>query len=198
MKLTDWAKKEGISYQSAWRMWKRNQLPYPARQLPTGTLLIDLPQQIETTKNETVYTYSRVSRAAKRDDLRRQKERCREFALARGWSIEREFSEVASGLNDKRKELSRVLNDPPAKLVVEHKDRLTRFGFNYLELLLRKLGCEIVVINRDAEEEADLMKDMIAIVTSFCCRLYGMRSGLAKRKQVERLVGENNDQVNPA
>lgn len=80
------------------------------------------------------------------------------------------------------------VNSPPRKLIVEHKDRLTRFGFNYLELLLAKLGCEVVVINRDAEEEAGLIKDMIAIVTSFCCRLYGMRRGLAKRKGIEKLV----------
>jgi len=188
MKLSDWARKEGISYQTAWRMWKQNKLPYPARQLPTDTILIDVPDNISASSKQIVFTYSRVSSAAKKDDLRRQKERCANFAEAKGWTVDKQFSEVASGLNDKRKELNKILNSPPSKLIVEHKDRLTRFGFNYLELLLAKLGCEIVVINRDAEEEADLIKDMIAIVTSFCCRLYGMRRGLSKRKGIEKLI----------
>lgn len=188
MKLSDWARKEGISYQTAWRMWKQGKLPYPARQLPTDTILIDVPDDKTTSANVAVFTYSRVSSATNKDDLKRQKERCAAFAAAKGWTVDKQFSEVASGLNDKRKELSKILNNPPSKLVVEHKDRLTRFGFNYLELLLAKLGCEVVVINRDAEEEADLIKDMIAIVTSFCCRLYGMRRGLAKRKGIEKLV----------
>jgi hypothetical protein len=68
---------------------------------------------------------------------------------------------VFSGLNDKRRELTRLSNKKPSRIIVEHKDRLTRFGFNYFELLLPKLGCELVVTDRDEEEKSDLMKDLV-------------------------------------
>jgi predicted site-specific integrase-resolvase len=82
---------------------------------------------------------------------------------------------------------------PPGRLVVSYKDRLTRFGFNYLEVLLKRLGWEIVVIHRDKEEKEDLMKDLIAIITSFCCRLYGLRRGHKKAKEIEeKMVDEKS------
>lgn len=65
-----------------------------------------------------------------------------------------------------------------------YKDRLTRFGFNYFDILLPKIGCELVVINKDEEDKPDLMKDLVAIITSFCCRLYGLRRGKGKAKEV--------------
>lgn len=159
-------------------------------QLPTGTIIVDC-ENTTTTANTHTYVYGRVSSHAKKDDLDRQMTRCREFCARNGWIIEKEFKEVASGLNDKRKKLNAILEKPPGRLVVEHKDRLTRFGFNYLETLLKKLGCEIIVLNRDFVEETDLIKDMAAILTSFCCRLYGMRRGMRKRKLVEEII--NND-----
>ena len=48
-----------------------------------------------------------------------------------------------------------------------------------------KLGCQLIVINRDVEEKDDLMKDLISIITSFCCRLYGLRRGHAKAKKIK-------------
>jgi putative resolvase len=88
-------------------------------------------------------------------------------------------------MNDKRKQLCLMLDSNPTHIIVEHKDRLTRFGFNYLEKLLSKLGCEIVVMNRDSEDETDLMKDLVSIITSFCCRLYGLRRGQNKAKKLK-------------
>jgi putative resolvase len=74
---------------------------------------------------------------------------------------------------------------------VEHKVRLTRFGFNYFEVLLPKLGCELVVIDRDEEEKSDVMQDLVPIIYSFAARPYGLRRGRQKAKQVkEALCGE--------
>jgi predicted site-specific integrase-resolvase len=83
-------------------------------------------------------------------------------------------------MNDNRKKLTSLLKTTPGRIVVEHKDRLTRFGFGYFEVFLPMVNCELIVINRDKEEQNDLMKDLVAVVTSFCCRLYGMRRGLQK------------------
>jgi predicted site-specific integrase-resolvase len=129
-----------------------------------------------------------VSSPEKKGDLERQATRCVEFCQARGWTVERVVKEVASGMNDSRPKLVKLLRDKPARLVVEHKDRLMRFGFGYFELLLPMLDCELVVINREAEERDDLLKDLVAVITSFCCRLYGLRRGQRKALEVKRLL----------
>jgi predicted site-specific integrase-resolvase len=84
-----------------------------------------------------------------------------------------------------------LLNDPTARrIVVEHKDRLTRFGFNYIETLLKQQGRSIEVINTAADGKEDLLQDFIAIITSFCARLYGQRR--SKRK-TEKIIAELTD-----
>ena len=89
-------------------------------------------------------------------------------------------------MKDARPKLIKMLKSKPSSIVVEHKDRFTRFGFNYFEIPLPLLGCELVVMNRDSEEKDDLMKDLVAIITSFCCRLYGMRRGHAITSKVKQ------------
>ena len=77
------------------------------------------------------------------------------------------------------------VSDPTvARIVVEHKDRLTRFGFNYIKSLFPG---EIVVINEVKEDRDDLMGDFVAIITSFCARLYGLRRN---RRRTEKIIEE--------
>lgn len=176
MKLSAWAKKQGITYLTAYRWFRHGKLPVAAKQTETGTILVD-DEPLSKSVDTRTLIYSRVSSHNKKDDLDRQVKRCEEFCGARGYTIDKVVKEVGSGMNDSRRGLNKILAKPPALLVVEHKDRLTRFGFNYLEILLGKLGCQVIVINRDSEEKADLIKDLVAIITSFCCRLYGLRRG---------------------
>jgi putative resolvase len=83
--------------------------------------------------------------------------------------------EVGSGLNGKRPKLRRVLSDPDARvLVVEHRDRLARFGVEHLEVALSAQGRRIVVAD-PGETTDDLVRDMIEVLTSMCARLYGRR-----------------------
>jgi predicted site-specific integrase-resolvase len=91
-------------------------------------------------------------------------------------------------MNDNRPRFWKMLGTDPTVVVVEHKDRLTRFGFRYIEGLLAKQGCKVEVLNRDAVDEQDIMKDMVAIVTSFCCRLYGARRGQNKARAAKELL----------
>jgi predicted site-specific integrase-resolvase len=192
MKLKQWAIKQGIHYNTAWLWFKSGKIPN-ARQLDTGTILVDEEPTFSKSvfKNENqVYIYCRVSSHDKKDDLQRQIERCIEFSNARGFEIVKTFKEVASGMNDNRKELNKLLDLKPNKIIVEHKDRLTRFGFNYLEKLLKNQDCEIIVLNRDKEDETDLMKDLVSIITSFCCRLYGLRRGKNKALKLKDELGK--------
>jgi len=185
MKLSDWAKQQGIAYITAWRWFKRGKLPVKAYKTPSGSILVE-PNRPKIKKR--TWVYCRVSSHNKKDDLDRQVQRCISFCTANGWTIEKVVKEIASGMNDNRPKLTKLLEEPPDRLVIEHKDRLTRFGFRYFEILLPKLGCEIVVINRDAEERDDLLKDLVAIITSFCCRLYGLRRGRYKAKQIKETI----------
>jgi predicted site-specific integrase-resolvase len=65
---------------------------------------------------------------------------------------------------------------------------VTRFGFNYFELLLPKLGCELVVVDRYGEEKSDLMKDVIAIIYPFCARIYGLRRGRQRARMAKEAL----------
>ncbi len=91
-------------------------------------------------------------------------------------------------MNDNRKQFYKMLDTKPTKIITEYKDRLTRFGFNYIEYFLKNNGCEIIVINRDHEDEHDIMKDMTSIITSFCCRLYGLRRGKNKAQLLKNII----------
>ena len=73
------------------------------------------------------------------------------------------------------------------KLVVEHKDRLSRLGFNYIEVLLKQQGITIEVINNVDTDEEDIIQDFVSIITSYCARIYGKRR--SKRK-TEKIIEE--------
>lgn len=190
MKLLKWAKLQDISNPTAYRWFHAGQIPN-SRQLASGTIIVDEPV-IKNANCEKIVIYCRVSSHNKKDDLIRQSERCEEFCLARGYSVDKVYKEIASGMNDNRKLFWKMMETNPTKIIVEHKDRLTRFGFNYIEKLLQN-KCEIIVINRDKENEIDLIKDMTSIVTSFCCRMYGLRRGNNKLKKIKEVI---NDPVN--
>ena len=184
MKLTDWAKQQGIAYITAWRWFKTGKLPVSAARTPSGAILVNPT----TAVGNEAWVYARVSSYPKKADLDRQAERCEEFCRSRGWEVRKTVKEIASGMNDARPKLLKLLAARPSRIVVEHKDRLTRFGFGYFEVLLPMLGCELVVVNRDKNDRDDLMKDLVAIITSFCCRLYGLRRGKSKAKEIKEAV----------
>ena len=104
--------------------------------------------------------------------------------------------EVASGVNDNRQKLSKILMDDSVKrIVVEHKDRLTRVGFNYIETLLGGQGREVVVINLAATDNDDLLEDLASIVYSFCARLYGKRRAQRKAELVKLIVNGDEEKI---
>ncbi len=189
MKLSKYAKKLGVTYQTAWNLFSKDQIP-GAYQLKTGTIIVPEEQKIREIDKKIVI-YCRVSNYSRKKELQYQVDRCLEFCHNRGYEVDKIYKEIASGMNDKRKQLTKMLDSNPSIIVVEHKDRLTRFGFNYLETLLKKLDCQIVVINRDHEDEQDLIKDLVSIITSFCCRLYGLRRGKNKTNKIKEIIDNN-------
>ncbi|GIU68994.1 MAG: IS607 family transposase [Candidatus Woesearchaeota archaeon] len=177
MKLSEWAKQQGISYRTAWNWFRQGKLPVSAIQTPSGTILV---QDSSKSTSGKVVVYARVSSADQKSSLDQQVARCVAHATSLGLAVDKVVTEVGSGVNGRRKKLMRVLRDPSVTtIVVEHRDRLTRFGFDLLEASLASRKCNLIVVD-PVELENDLVRDMIDVLTSFCARLYGQRA--AKRK----------------
>jgi putative resolvase len=189
MKLSSYAKKIGISYNSAWRMWKRGQIP--GYQLPTGTVIID-PPELRSVPVHAVAVYARVSSSENKDNLERQAERLVTWCNAQGWSVSKVVKECGSGVNDQRPKFLALLADPKiGQIVVEHKDRASRFGVASIQTLLAMQGRKLVIVNTADTAEDDLMGDFISIITSFCARLYGRRRAKRKTEQVLAALQQN-------
>ncbi len=144
---------------------------------------------LEEKPKPKVILYARVSTKKQEEYLRNQMARLEEFVKSKGWSYE-VISEVASGVNENRRGLRKLLNKVKRgeveKVVIEYPDRLARFGYEYLKFFFESFGVELVVLNGEGNEEdrtKELAEDLIAIVTSFAARVYGSRRG--KRKNAE-------------
>ena len=142
----------------------------------------------EKKEEQKVIIYCRVSTPARKNNLETQKERLVNYANAKGYKVHKIYTEIGSGFNDNRVKLQKILDDNDFTiLLVEHKDRLTRVGFRYLETLLIKLGRKIEVVNNVDTDEKDIIQDFISIITSYTARIYGKRR--TKRK-TEELIKE--------
>jgi len=188
MKLSVWAKANGLAYKTAWRMWRDGTLPVPAEQLATGTVLVHPPQAPAIT---AVTLYARVSSADQKADLERHLGRLAEYASREKMTVMRSVSEIGSGLNGHRTKIMRLLADPSVHtIVVEHRDRLARFGSEYIEAAMSASGRKVVVVDQ-TEMKDDLVKDMVDILTSFCARLYGRRA--AKNRAAKALAAAGSE-----
>lgn len=185
MKLSEYAKLKGVHYKTAHNWYHAGRIP-GAYQMDTGTIIVPNESEVNPNRQTRVVIYARVSNHSRRKELNYQVKRAEDYAISNGYAIDKVYKEVASGMNDKRKIFWAMLESKPTKIIVENKDRLTRFGFEYLDKLLNDVGCEIEVIHKDNSDENDLIKDLVSVITSFCCRLYGLRRGNAKAKAIMR------------
>ena len=144
--------------------------------------------------NKIDLIYARVStnEQKNRGDLDRQIDYIIREIIAKNPKNLKVFSEVGSGLNDNRKELKKLLdmdmNDEIDRIFILYKDRLTRFGFNYLEQICNKFGTKIIVISEEIQEKSiqeELAEDIISIIHSFSGKLYGMRNKIKEKLDKE-------------
>lgn len=192
IKLSVWAKQQGIAYRTAWNWYKAGKLPAPAHQTATGTLLVEVAEEAAAGGARAVL-YARVSSHDQKPHLDGQIARCLAFANGAGLSVVQTVTEVGSGLNGHRKKLLSLLADPKVDvIVVEHRDRLMRFGAEYVEAALTARGARLLVVD-DGERADDLVQDMIAVLTSFCARLYGRRSAANRAKRLVEQCQQDED-----
>ena len=190
--LSEWAEQVGISKFTAYRWYREGILPVPAKKVGR-LILVDVPQASKVAASRVVL-YARVSSHDQRADLDRQVARLTEWATSQGMAVGEVVTEVGSAMNGRRKKLARILADPTATtIVVEHRDRLARFGVEHLESALSAQGRRVVVAD-PSEMDDDLMRDMTEVLTSFCARLYGRRGA---RNRAEKALNCAKHEIGP-
>jgi|LakMenEpi03Aug12_release.lakeMendotaPanAssembly.Ray.scaffolds.fasta_scaffold501658_2 putative resolvase len=185
-KLSDYAKKFNITYRAAWNRFKAGKIK-DAFVDDTNHVCIPVHKMDSMSKNMVIY--SRVSSNEMKENLERQSERLTNYAISNGYTIIKVVKEVGSGLNDHRPKLMKVLTDNNFDFIlVENKDRLTRFGFNYLETLLKTQNKQIIVVNNTNDDKTDIINDLVSIIYSFSARIYGLRRAKNKQKEILNII----------
>ena len=189
-KTGQYAKKHGVTTRTVWN-WVYRGLVKTERD-STGHLIII--EDEDSLINDSVAVYARVSSSQNKDNLERQRKRVEDYCAARGYKVIKSVEEIGSGLNDKRPKLEKLLTDYSVKkIVVEHADRLSRFGSNYIRKLMEMQGRQIEVINEQDSDRDDLMQDFVSVITSFCARLYGLRRSKRRTEQIITELATRDD-----
>jgi len=149
------------------------------RRYYTHKQYVDYMGEGNSKKGRTII-YTRVSTSNQKDDLTNQVEFLRTFANARGIIVDEVFEDIGSGLNYNRKKWNKLIEDCMLGLVktiiVAHKDRFIRFGYEWFERFLKSNGVEILVVNNESLSPQDeLVNDLISIIHVFSCKIYGLR-----------------------
>ena len=171
MRLSEWARREGVAYITAWRWWNEGKLPVPARK--AGTLiLVDVP---EPGQGRTV-ACARVCSADQKLDLDGQIARVVAWCGNQSVPVDGTVTEIGSALNGRREKFLRLLGDQAVTtIVVEHRDRFALFGAECVEAALAAPGRRLLVAG-PAEIDDDLGRDVTEKLIALCARLYGRRA----------------------
>ena len=189
-KPQEFAEMIGVSVKTLQRWDKEGKLK--AYRTPTDRRYYTHKQYVDymgdsNSKNGKTVIYTRVSTSNQKDDLNNQVEFLKQFANARGIIVDEIFEDIGSGLNYNRKKWNKLIEDCMLGLIktiiVAHKDRFIRFGYDWFERFLKSNGVEIIVVNNEkASPEQELVNDLISIIHVFSCRIYGLRK---YKKQIE-------------
>lgn len=175
MYLREWAISVGVHPHTAYRWFHNGTLPVPATRVGPRTILVDVQSVSGDHKTGSTALYARVSSHDQKTDLDAQVARLSIWAAGNDLKVTNIVTEVGSGMNGKRAKLTKLLEDSSiTTIVVEHRDRFGRMNTELVEAALRATGRKLVVVD-DTELDDDLVEDMVAVLTSFCARLYGKR-----------------------
>lgn len=146
----------------------------------------------EDETNKKIVAYARVSSNHQKNDLKNQLSFIRNYTNAKGLILDEERSDIGSGLNYKRynwnKLLDQVDQNQVKQIYITYKDRFVRFGFDWFDSFCKKHGCEIIVLNNVyTSPEQEVANDLISIIHVFSCRVYGLRK---YKKVIEKDIHE--------
>lgn len=192
MKLSEYTKQQGISYRTAFRWWQAGTIK--GYQAPSGTIIVTESERPSSIP-EKVAIYARVSSQEHQENLERQAERLKDYCAAKGYQVSSVVKEIASGANDSRPKFLALLRDTSiTHIVVEHKDRMTRFGANYILTLLETQGRHVEMVNLADDDKEDLIQDLSSIFYSFCARMYGQRRAKRKTEVIVKELQTNGEE----
>ena len=166
-----------------------------AKQLSSKKILYDIDSFEDfKPKQKQNIIYARVSNTKQANDLSRQIEIVKSYAISNGVKIDKVYKDIASGMNENRKEFNLMLREiftgNVDKVFISYKDRLTRFGFDYFKNIFSEFGVEIVVLDELEETNSDFQKelinDLISIIHHFSMKLYSNKR--KKIKEIEKLI----------
>lgn len=177
------AKQIGVSAHTL-RVWHKDGILVPAKITHGGTRYYS-DTQIEDylgtgrSVDSRIAIYARVSNAGQKDDLVNQVSFLRTYCNAKGYIVD-VVTDIGSGLNYKRKNWNNLIDDAMSggisKIVIAHKDRFVRFGYDWIENILKKSGCHIEVVNNESlSPQEEMVQDLVSIIHVFSCRIYGLR-----------------------
>lgn len=183
MRLSEWAKKNNISYKTA-RRWFDDGKISGAYRISERIIIVPDEEPKEVSHKQAV-VYSRVSSHDQKDDLHRQSQRLEKFAIENGYQVSKTVEEVASGMNPHRKKLIQILEDDSINtIIVENKDRLARMNG---DLIIAASSKEIIIVNHN-EKQTNEVQDVIDFMDSFYSRQYGKRAAKnAAQRKAEQL-----------
>jgi predicted site-specific integrase-resolvase len=193
IKLSQLAKDLNVNYLTVFRWHKKKKIN--TIQTDSSSLFINQDEYnrilnikpVQELLQEKVVIYCRVGSTTNKANLITQKERLISYCNAKGYSVYKVIEEFGSGINDSRCKLIKLLEELDfTKIVVEHKDRLTRVGFNYLNLFCKSHNREIEVVNNVDTDKEDLIQDFVSIIASYCARIYGKRRSKRKTETIIR------------
>lgn len=190
-----------ISYMTLKRWKDEGKIQY--KKLSEKKILYDIDsilKNINEQNNRKNVIYARVSTTSQKSNLDRQIELIKSYMLSNGIKVDEIYSEIASGLNEDRPELNRLIQDIKenkiSNIYVSFKDRLTRFGFNYFKNIFAMYNTNIIVLDEQEETNKDfqqeLVEDLISIVHHYSTKLYSNRR--KKMKEIENLLNDKNFQ----
>lgn len=202
MSIGKFAKELGVTPEHVRTMHRTGEV-IPVRISEKGTRyysdeqLRELKNNLSSQREEKVVAYCRVSTKSQKDDLEKQVENVKSYMYAKGYSFE-VITDIGSGINYKNKGLQQLISlidsNQVTKLVILHKDRLVRFGFELIQLLCDLHDVKIEIIdNSEQSKEEELTNDLIQIITVFANRLYGSRSKKTKTL-IERVSDATRDE----
>ena len=186
IRLSQSAAQHGMHRMTAWRHYNAGTLPTELQPKKTGNIIYVLANP-DAPAGRTV-GYARVSSAERKPHLENQANRLWAHAGENGIPLDEVVSEIASGLNERRPKLRKLLGGATVHtVIVEHRERLARFGAGVVDVMPQACGGALVVID-DAEVPDDPVGDMTGKLTCFCARLYGKRSDANRARRAMEVV----------
>lgn len=193
-------KRFNITNQTLYNWRKQGKIKYKV--ISRKKFIYDLDSlEYDENKNRKIIAYCRVSNTKQKDDLLKQEEIIRSFCASNGIILDEIYSDIASGMNEDRKQFNKMLDEvidgKIKKIYITFKDRFSRFGFSYFQKMLKKFDCEIIEINGTSETtfENELTADLISIIHHFSTKMYSNRRAILKKisNEIENIDKNEDD-----